>query len=209
MIDSREMKELLAAQNDKITMLYNENKELKTQISKLKKEALEAQEEALRFKVDISGITEGTYETYDQLRSKVAEVMIPTCEGNTEEDRWNTSTSIPIIDCQRLGTYNRNIRRVVRVTFLYMKHKNCLLSRKRNLPRGIYVDHAYPDMIKKKRAILRPILKLTLNTEGYKGKCTLDHDQLIIKGTKYNIDTLDKLPNDLAPYKANQNLTIV
>ena len=52
--------------------------------------------------------------------------------------------------------------------------------------------------------MLRPILKLALNTDGYKGKCKLDHDQLIMKGTKYNIDSLDKLPDDLAPYKANQ-----
>ena len=85
-----------------------------------------------------------------------------------------------------------------------MKHKICLLSRKMNLPRGIYIDEAYPDMIKKTRVALRPIIKLALNTEGYKGKCKLDHDQLIIKGIKYNIDSLDKLPDNLAPYKANQ-----
>ena len=41
------MKELLTAQNDKIAMLYNENKELKSQINKLEKEVLEVQEEAL------------------------------------------------------------------------------------------------------------------------------------------------------------------
>ena len=144
MIDNKEMKELLTAQNDKIAM----------QIIKLEKEALEAQEEVLRLKVDFSRINEGTYESYDQLRSKIAEVMVPTCEGSTEEDKWNTSTGIPIIDCQHLGTYNRNKKRVVRVTFLYMKHKSCLLSRKRNLPRGIYVDEVYPDIIKKKSCTL-------------------------------------------------------
>ena len=128
MIDNKEMKELLTAQNDKMAMLYNENKDLKTQIIRLEKEALETQEEVLRLKVDFSGITEGTYESYDQL--KIAKVMIPTCEGSTEEDKWKTSTSIPIIDCQCLGTYNRNKKRVVRVNFLYMKHKSCLLSRK-------------------------------------------------------------------------------
>ena len=47
MIDNKEMKELLTAQNDKIAMLYIENKDLKTQIIKLEKEALEAQEEVL------------------------------------------------------------------------------------------------------------------------------------------------------------------
>ena len=37
LINNKEIKELLAAQNDKIAMPYNENKELKTQINKLKK----------------------------------------------------------------------------------------------------------------------------------------------------------------------------
>ena len=99
-IDNKEMKELLAAQNNKIVMLYNKNKELKSQINKLKKETIEEQEEALRLKVDIMGIPKVTYETYDQLHSKVAEVMVPTCEGNTKEARWNTSISIPLIDFQ-------------------------------------------------------------------------------------------------------------
>ena len=47
MIDNKEMKELLTAQNDKIAMLYIENKDLKTQIIKFEKEALETQEEVL------------------------------------------------------------------------------------------------------------------------------------------------------------------
>ena len=94
--------------------------------------------------------------------------MVPTCEGSTEEDRWNTSTSIPIIDCQHLGTYNRNKKRVVRVTFLYMKHKNCLLSRKMNLPRGIYVDEAYPDVIKKKEQYFDPFSNLHSIQKGTK-----------------------------------------
>ena len=85
-----------------------------------------------------------------------------------------------------------------------MKHKRCLLSRKRNLPSGIYVDESYPDLIKQKRASLRPILKFALKTEGYKGKCKLEQDHLLIKGIKYTTDTLHKLPEEIAPYKANQ-----
>ena len=165
----------------------------KTQITKLEKEAIETQEDMLRLKVDFLGITEGTYKSYDQLRSKIAEAMVPTCEGSTEEEKWKTSMSIPIIDCQHLGIYNRNKKRIVRITFLYMKHKSCLLSSKRNLPSGIYVDEAYPDLIKQKRASLQPILKLALKTEGYKGKCQLEHDQLIIKGIKYTTNNYTSL----------------
>ena len=80
--------------------------------------------------------------------------MVSTCEGTTEEEKWKTSMSIPILDCPRLGQYNRNKKRPVRVTFLFMKHKSCLLTRERNLPTGIYVDEAYPELIKQKRASL-------------------------------------------------------
>ena len=38
----------------------------------------------------------------------------------------------------------------------------------------------------------------------YKGKCKLDHDSLVIRINRYTIDNLDKLPNDLAPYKVAQ-----
>ena len=94
------------------------------------------QEETLRLKVDFSGINEGTYESYEQLRLKIAKAMVPTFEGSTEEEKWKTSMSIPILDCQRLRLYSRNRKRLVRVTFLYMKHKSCLLLRKCNLPSG-------------------------------------------------------------------------
>ena len=65
--DNTEMKELLASQNNKIAMLYNENKELKLLNNKLKKEIIEMQGEALCLEVDIKGIPESSYETYEQL----------------------------------------------------------------------------------------------------------------------------------------------
>ena len=85
-----------------------------------------------------------------------------------------------------------------------MKHKLCMLARKNNLPKGIYVDEAYPESIKQKRAALRPILKLAHNLDNYKGKCKLEHDQIVINGVNYNMDTLDRLPEELAPYKSAQ-----
>ena len=85
-----------------------------------------------------------------------------------------------------------------------MKHKLCLLTRKNSLPKGIYVDEAYPVSIQNKHATLRPILKLARSKEAYKGKCKLERDNLVITGNKYTIDTLDKLPEELTPYKAAQ-----
>ena len=85
-----------------------------------------------------------------------------------------------------------------------MKHQLCLLVRKNNLPKGIYADNAYPEPIKQKRAALQLILKLARNIDHYKAKCKLEHDQIVINGTKYNLESLDKLPEDLAPFKSAQ-----
>ena len=51
------------------------------------------------------------------------------------------------------------------------------------------------------------ILKLARKSETYRGKCKLEGDSLIITGTKYTVDSLDKFPDDLPPYKAAQKLS--
>ena len=88
--------------------MKRENKRLHDQNSKLQNEVLHAQREMLHLKVDISVITEGHFETCDQLRTRIAEVMMPICDGRTDEAKWDTSINIPITDCQRLGAYTKN-----------------------------------------------------------------------------------------------------
>ena len=85
-----------------------------------------------------------------------------------------------------------------------MRHKTTLLSRRSGLPKGIFVEDAYPDPILTRRLTLRAILRLAKKQPEYKCKCRLDDDQLIIKGNRYSINTLHKLPSDIAPYKAAQ-----
>ena len=60
--------------------------------------------------------------------------------------------NIPITDHAEEWVYTEEIlKRTVRITFLHMKHKNCLLSRKSNLPSGIFVDDAFSDSTKRNR----------------------------------------------------------
>ena len=60
--------------------------------------------------------------------------------------------------CSRVGRYKPNYSRPISVTFQKKEDKESLLSRKRNLPAGIYVNEEYPLEIKKTRDRLRPIL---------------------------------------------------
>ena len=67
----------------------------------------------LRLKVNITGIPESPYKSYEHLRGKITEIMMLVSEGNTEQVRWETSANIPITDCRRLGTYKQNTKRLV------------------------------------------------------------------------------------------------
>ena len=130
--------------------------------------------------------------------------MMPTCNGMNDEVKWKTNIEIPITDCERLGNYMKNKKRVVRTMFLFMKHKLWLLSHKHLLSPGIYFEESYPSVIQKRRMTLRPILRLAKNKTEYRGKCKLENDALIIKGIRYNTKSLHLLPEDLAPYKSTQ-----
>ena len=106
-LDNIELKRIITAQNARITLLFNENMELKQRNKTLEKDFLDIEEEMLRLKVNISGIPKSPYETYEHLRSKIVEIMMTVSEGKTEQARWETSSNIPLTDCRRLGTYNK------------------------------------------------------------------------------------------------------
>ena len=163
-----ELKKIITTQNAQIISLLNDNKVLKQNNKTLEKDIQEIEDEMLRLKVDITGIPESPYEMYDHLRGKIAKIMMTVSKGNMEQARWETAANIPITDCRRMGIYKRNFKRTVRITFLYMKHKNCLLSRKSNLPSGIFVDDAFSDSTKRNISSLRPILKLAKTQQEYK-----------------------------------------
>ena len=67
---------------------------------------------------------------------------------------------------------------------------------------GIFVNHEYPAHIKWARDKLRPVLKLAKSLPQYRDKSKLVNDKLIVNGVSYSLDELNKLPPDLAAFKA-------
>ena len=65
------------------------------------------------------------------------------------------------------------------------------------MPPGIYVDNEYPLHIKRCRDRLRPILQLAKKNPNYRDKSKLENDKLVINGTRYTLNDLHKLPEDL------------
>lgn len=98
--EHKEITESITIQKRQINSLERENKRLSDQNSKLQNDILNTQREMLRLKVNVTGINEGHFKTYDRLPTKVAEAMMPICEGQTDDAKWNASINIPITDCQ-------------------------------------------------------------------------------------------------------------
>ena len=57
---------------------------------------------------------------------------------------------VEIMCCSRVGRYRSNHNRPISVTFQKKDDKEMLMSGKRKLPVGIYVNKEYPSDIKKK-----------------------------------------------------------
>ena len=70
------------------------------------------------------------------------------------------------------------------------------------MPPGIYIDNEYPPHIKRCCDRLRLILKLAKKNQTYRDKSKLENDKLVINGTRYTLNDLHKLPEDLSEHKA-------
>ena len=111
-----------------------------------------------------------------------------------------------ITGCSRVGKYRHNRARPISVTFKICDDKELFLSCKRKLPAGIYANEEYPIHIKRTRDRLLPILRLAKSQTEYREKSRLDGDSLLINGTRYTIDDLDRLPPDIAAHKAAEKM---
>ena len=86
--DHKELADIVTSQQTKLKSLDTANKELQEQNRLLQNNLLNAQKDLLRLKVDFIGISESPYETPEQLRNKIAEAMLPTCDGSNKDIKW-------------------------------------------------------------------------------------------------------------------------
>ena len=108
--------------------------------------------------------------------------------------------------CNQVGKYRPNQSRPISVTFQNREDKDQLMLSKSNIPPGLYVNHEYspPPHIKKTRDRLHPILHFAKMIPSLKDKSKMEDDYLVINGTRYGIDEINKLPEEVAAYKSVQ-----
>ena len=92
--------------------------------------------------------------------------------------------------------------RPISITFGKYDDVEYLLTYKRYLPKGIYLDKEYCEEIEKKRKLLRPIMRCAKKHDKFKKKCRMEEDTLVIRGKRYNVNNLHQLPMEINRFEA-------
>ena len=156
---------------------------------------------ALANNLIIRGIPEDERERKSTTQSKIYAELIPliTCEEENLQLQLQEAKKLEIRSCKRLGRYVKDRARPISAEFVRKEDLEYILSNKPNLNKGVFIDKEYPAEIEKKRQILRPIYTAAKRSNKYKKRCRMENDVLVIKGKRYNVNELDKLPKSLKP----------
>ena len=148
----------------------------------------------------VSGIPE-TENEWENIRiDKIKALVKPLITTNPDGEETNDeSGNIEIITCKRLGRYVEGKTRPMSVEFHSKTDADKIYKKKKNLPKGTYIDREYSAKTERDRRLLRPILKAARRLPEYKGLCKLEADVLVLNGKKYNLHNTDKLPDKLHP----------
>ena len=190
-----------------IQKLVTENKYLRVECNGLKNRLSKIETSQLSNNVIVTGIPEQTWEPYECTKQRVYDTIssaIATSDPSKVDTALDEARAMDIAYCTRVGKYRPNHNRSISVTFTRWDDKERVMLIKNKLPTGIYINNEYPLHVKRIRDTLRPILRLAKNNPRYKEKSKLEGDHLVINGTSFGICDLNKLPSDLAPYKAAQ-----
>ena len=87
--------------------------------------------------------------------------------------------------------------------FVHKKDVDIVLSNKKHLGEGIFVDRQYSDETKNERRRLRPILTAARKYQEYRGRCKMEGTDLIIRGKKYLWNNLHDLPQNISTHSVS------
>ena len=143
------------------------------------------------------GIKESSWELDSMRKELVVNAIASTITVDDSDKKLEIARNIPIKSTKRLGKYNSLRSRPICISFTSKSDADLLIERKKMLQEGVYMDRGYSIEDEQKRRKLRPILRAAHRLTQYRGKCKLDGTTLVLKGKKYDVNTLHTLPNEL------------
>ena len=192
----------IESNTSQLTNIAIENQNLRKKNKELHDRLTKVEATQLSNNIIITGIQEGPFEPHHTTKLRVYEMIAITIDSGDKQADLETAKKVEITGCSRVGKYRHNRARPISVTFRLRDDKELFLSCKRKLPAGIYANEEYPIHIKRTHNRLLPILRLAKSQPEYQERSRLDGDSLLINATRYTIDDLDRLPSDIAAYKA-------
>ena len=202
---SKKVQSQMENQSEEINKLKEENRLLKKENKYLTERINKIESTQLSNNIIVTGISEQPWEKYEMTKQRIHEIIaIALSNSNSKSIEENTpeANDIIISYCNRVGVFKLNQARPISVSFQKREDKEFVLTLKRHMPSGIYVDNEYPPHVKRSHDRLRPILQLAKKNPNYRDKSKLENDKLVINGTRYTLNDLHKLPEDLSTYKA-------
>ena len=185
-----------------------ENCKLKSEVFKLRgdvynlKDRMNSVEnKSLENNLIFHGIPDSENKYLNQLVDKLQRNFADTSDIYDDDARIQRARGIHIARCKRLGQYQDNRCRPIRVEFVYKWDADELYENRFYLSRGIYINRDYNEQTENARRLLRPILKASKQYSEYKTGSRLDGDKLVINGKRYGKNNLHQLPDKLKPMK--------
>ena len=150
--------------------------------------------------VVLTGLNEDKWQNPEPRCMLVDRELAVILPGASEEEKIANANALKIFKTERIGRFDPTKGRPIAIKFAYKSNADWVLSCKKKLNKGIFVDKQYSDETEYERKHLRPILAAAHWLEEYHGKCKLAGTDLIIKGKKYNWNNLDNIPQNLSTH---------
>ena len=180
----------VTSQNDRLDIIERKLENSQKQNIVLNEKLLARETYSRRENLKFVGISESNNETREQLIIKLRN-MFSSKLKIADTDR------ILFQRCHRLGKKSENGTRDIIARFVYFSDREKVWNSRSELTgTDIIINEDFPEEIEHRRSVLYKVFKLARQA-GYRVKFTAD--KLIINGSLYTVDSLDKLPPELHP----------
>ena len=147
------------------------------------------------------GINERDGETEYERYGTILDIISTTFTGPNYDSQLQQARQIQIEKLVRKEKYSQNKTRPISVTFAHHRDLIEVLTNRKYLSAGISINKEFGEHTENERRFLKPILRAANNKSGYRKRCHLEGDCLVIKGKHYSWDNIEELPKDLSGYK--------
>ena len=170
----------------KSNAVYNSSAKNEEKQKKLENRISALEDQLLEKNVIFQGLEEEEFDDIQDTKSKIISAIANVSTGNTPEERKEAAKKTPIDSIERLGRFNPNRGRPVKVKFTNKIDVVNLFKNRKNLPEGVFINKEYSKATEKERRLLHPILRAAKKIEDYKGRCRMEGPYFILDGKKYH-----------------------